>query len=89
MTDYDADEAMIATMSAKIRSSSLNRVLHAKEPYDGLLATIPVAYAMLEFLSDAVIATGHDEYAWWDFLQGALEECIKRSEKRAFDVSGN
>ena len=46
---------------------------------------MPVAYAMFEVLAEACLASGHDELAWWDFLRGALAECIARAEKKAFE----
>ncbi len=78
-----SEEAMIAVLAAKIRASSLNRAANAKEPYDGTIEMVPVAYAMFEVLADACIATGHKEEDWWDFLRCALDECISKSEAKA------
>jgi hypothetical protein len=78
-------EAAIAVLVAKIRASSLNRPARVKEPFDGPMEMIPVAYAMFEVLAEACIASGHDEYSWWEFLRGALDEVIDKVEERAFD----
>lgn len=83
--DDSSQEAMIAILVAKIRASSLNRAANVPEPFDGPFAMMPVAYAMFEVLADACISSGHDEQSWWDFLRGALNECIARAEKKAFE----
>lgn len=81
----DADmEAMIATLTAKIRASSLNRAVDVKEPFDGPLAMMPVAYAMFAVLADACIGSGHSEEDWWEFLRGALEESIHNASERVW-----
>lgn len=82
--NQSGQEALIATLIAQIRSSSLNRAASVKEAYDGPLEMIPVAYAMFEVLAESCFASGHDEFAWWDFLREALGECIQRAEKKAF-----
>ena len=83
--DDNSQEALIATLVAKIRASSLNRAANVKEPFDGPLEMMPVAYSMFKVLAEACLASGHDELAWWDFLRGALAECIARAEKKAFE----
>jgi hypothetical protein len=77
-------EAQIAIFIAKLKASSFNRNLAVKEAFDGPIEMIPVVYAMLEFLADSCIATGHDEWAWWQFLRDSLDECIAQSERKAF-----
>lgn len=83
--DDNSQEALIAVLVAKIRASSLNRSASVKEPFDGLLEMMPVAYAMFEVLAESCLASGHDELAWWDFLRGALDECIVRADKKTFE----
>ena len=84
MDENAIQEALIATLVAKIRASSLNRLASVKEPFDGPIAMIPVAYAMFEVLARACIASGHDEFWWWKFLREALNECISDAESEAF-----
>lgn len=85
MNDFAAFEALVATAKARISSSSINVASSAKEPFDGPVMLAPIAYAMLEFLCEACIATGHDDGTWWMFLREALDECIARAERKTFD----
>lgn len=82
--DTNEEEALIATLAAKIRASSLNRAADVKEPFDGPIAMLPVAYAMFQVLADAQQYSGHNESDWFDFLRAALDECIDRSEQKTF-----
>lgn len=72
-------EAAIATISAKLRASSLNR--QQKEPFDTPGAMVPVAYAMFEFLADSAQGSG-SEFSWHDFLREALMEVIAMQEEK-------
>ncbi len=83
--DYFEEEALVATLEAKIGSSSLNRAIKCKEPFDRPLAMVPVAYAMFKVLVDAVEGSGHDEDAWDKFLHEALDECINLRRHRYDD----
>ena len=70
-------EATVATITAKLRASSLNR--HQKEPYDTPGAMVPVAYAMFEVLVDAGEGSSL-ELEWLRFLRESLAECIARKK---------
>ena len=81
MTPVDAEfEAEVAIVMAKLGSSSLLR--HAKEPYDTTHNMMPVAYAMFLTMAHAGVGSGC-EYAWFDFLEEALKECIDDAMRKS------
>lgn len=77
--DFAKVEADIATLMARIRSSSLlDAARNCKEPYDIPPALIPAAYAFFAVLVQAGYGSG-DEENWFQFLQEALLEVILKT----------
>lgn len=77
--DFAKMEAEIATLIARIRSSTLFAAGDVKEPFDRTTAMIPAAYAFFEVLVQAGLGSGH-ENDWHQFLIETLAEVVRKAE---------
>ena len=84
MNEIAKIECEIATLIARIKSSTLYACADVKEPFDRPTAMIPCAYAFFEVLVDSGIATGR-EHEWNQFLTETLAEVIRKSEEKWFN----
>lgn len=77
--DFAKMETEIATLIARIRSSTLFAAGDVKEPFDRTTAMIPAAYAFFEVLVQSGLGSGH-ENDWHEFLTEVLADVIRKTE---------
>ena len=82
--DFALLEGEIASLIARIESSTLNAAALVKEPADQTDAMIPAAYAFFEVLVRAGNGSG-SEIEWGRFLSESLAEVIAKNHALLFN----